>query len=235
MRNRILLPVLLLSISAAGALNCVGRQTPLARSTAPHAQAPPHGFFYVMQPGDTLYRLALRYDLPVEALLRSNHIENIHRIPIGSKIFIPLKNTDASHAEKQPLIAFLWPVQGTLHSHFGVRKGRSHHGIDIAASRGTAIRAAAFGKVIFSGTSRNAYGKYIKIQHASSLISLYAHNSMNVARRGDHVQQGQVIARVGKTGNATGPHCHFEIRRNGRPIDPLPLLTQHSTIGSKRN
>jgi murein DD-endopeptidase MepM/ murein hydrolase activator NlpD len=120
-----------------------------------------------------------------------------------------------------------WPVEGTMTSPFGVRmRGWSpglHHGVDVAAPAGTPIRAMKHGRVEHAG-ARGGYGLTVVISHGGSVRSLYAHMSRIDVRAGDRVRGGDVIGAVGSTGNATGPHLHFEISRWGRPEDPVWLL-----------
>lgn len=118
---------------------------------------------------------------------------------------------------------FVWPVNGVVVSGFGMRWGRMHEGIDITASTGTPIRAAAAGTVIWSGW-RGGYGNAVIIDHGGGLSTVYAHASALIARQGQRVAQGQVIALVGSTGNSSGPHLHFEVRINGVAVDPLLYL-----------
>ena len=119
----------------------------------------------------------------------------------------------------------MWPVKGgTLTSRFGTRNGKNHHGIDIGARRGTAIRAASGGKVEFSGWGPTGYGLMIIIKHPGNLTTVYAHNSRNLVKKGNKVKRGQMIARVGKTGRASGPHVHFEVRNDAHAKNPLLYL-----------
>ena len=115
------------------------------------------------------------------------------------------------------------PTRGTLTSRFGSRWGRMHEGIDISAKIGTAVLAADGGKVIFSGTSGN-YGKLVKIDHGGGFVTYYAHNSKLLVSVGDKVYKGLKIAEVGNTGRSTGPHLHFEVRKNGNPVNPLSYV-----------
>ncbi|MEW6308010.1 MAG: M23 family metallopeptidase [Bacillota bacterium] len=116
---------------------------------------------------------------------------------------------------------FVWPLMGQLTSPFGPRVGGFHSGIDIAAPLGTEIMAADAGIVVFSGI-RGLYGNLVIVDHGGgSLVTYYAHNSKNLVRVGDTVVQGQVIALVGRTGRSTGPHLHFEVRVDGRFVNPL--------------
>ena len=97
---------------------------------------------------------------------------------------------------------------------------RMHTGVDIAAPRGTPIRAAAKGMVVYAGW-RGGYGKCVIIDHGSGVATLYAHMSRISVSRGQIVNRGAVIGTVGSTGLATGPHLHFEVRKFGRPVNPL--------------
>jgi len=117
-----------------------------------------------------------------------------------------------------------WPVHGVVTSKFGPRGSRMHDGIDIGAKIGTSVTAAAAGEVVYSDHRLTGYGNLIIIRHSSDLFTAYAHNQRNIVHRGDRVHSGQVIAKVGKTGRATGPHLHFEVRRGTTPVDPLLYL-----------
>jgi lipoprotein NlpD len=107
---------------------------------------------------------------------------------------------------------------------FGRSQSRKHDGIDIDAASGTPIRAADSGKVIYSGDEIKGYGNIVIIKHGPTLTTVYAHNAANLVREGNAVKKGQVIARVGRTGRATGSHLHFEIRNHNKPVDPLLVL-----------
>jgi len=117
-----------------------------------------------------------------------------------------------------------WPTKGTLTSRFGRRGSRMHDGIDIGAKEGTPVYAAASGEVVYSDQRLSGYGKLIIIRHSRDMFTAYAHNQRNLVRKGDRVKGGDVIARVGKTGRASGPHLHFEVRRGSTPVDPLAYL-----------
>lgn len=119
-------------------------------------------------------------------------------------------------------ISFIKPVTGTISSRFGsVSRVRSsvHTGLDIAASKGTTIKAAASGTVTFSGT-KGAYGKLVVITHSNGVQTHYGHCSSLYVSEGQYVTQGEKIAAVGSTGNSTGPHLHFEVRVNGIAYNP---------------
>lgn len=123
----------------------------------------------------------------------------------------------------------IYPVRGRISSRFGPRthpktqEQKNHLGIDIVARSGSPVAATADGRVVFSG-HRKGYGKVIVINHGFGFQTVYAHNSHLAVRSGFRVKRGQVIARVGSTGHTTGPHLHYEVRKNGEPIDPRPYL-----------
>lgn len=120
-----------------------------------------------------------------------------------------------------------WPVEGPVSSPYGLRlRGWTpdlHHGVDIRAPEGTPVRAMKSGRVEHAG-AWGAYGLCVIVSHGSNVRTLYAHLSRIDVRAGDRVRGQQVIGAVGRTGNATGPHLHFEVWRWGRSEDPVPLL-----------
>ena len=122
-------------------------------------------------------------------------------------------------------ISLAWPIEGPVISTFGRRTRSWHAGIDITAEMGSQILAAAPGTVLYSGWIR-AYGYVVKVQHTSDFITLYAHNLKNLVEEGEEVEVGQAIAVVGRSGHASGPHLHFEVRRHGKAYNPLHLLVQ---------
>ena len=129
-----------------------------------------------------------------------------------------------------PLTSFVFPVAyPELSSHFGRRKHpiikveRNHSGIDLAAPIGAPIRAIAKGIVIFADPL-GGYGNFVVIKHKNGLTSHYGHCEKLRVKTGKWVNAGEVIATVGSSGMSTGPHLHFEIRRDGVPLDPLKYL-----------
>ncbi len=118
---------------------------------------------------------------------------------------------------------FIWPVNGPVTSGFGMRWGRMHEGIDIAAGSGTPIRAAAAGRVVYAGWM-SGYGNLVAIDHGGGVSTAYGHQSSIAVGNGQIVSQGQTIGDVGCTGHCFGPHLHFEVRINGSPVDPLGYL-----------
>jgi murein DD-endopeptidase MepM/ murein hydrolase activator NlpD len=120
---------------------------------------------------------------------------------------------------------FIWPVRGPVIEGFGAGPdGTRNEGINIAAPRGAPIRAADGGVVAYVGNELRGYGNLILIKHPQGWISAYAHCGAVLVRRGEKVRRGQIIARVGATGNVTEPQLHFELRRGQKAVDPRPLL-----------
>ncbi|WNG86591.1 M23 family metallopeptidase [Mycobacterium sp. ITM-2016-00317] len=120
---------------------------------------------------------------------------------------------------------FVMPTTGVWTSGFGYRWGVLHAGIDIANAIGTPILAAADGLVVAAG-SEGGYGNVVKIRHADGTVTLYGHNSSIMVNVGERVMAGDQIAKMGNTGNSTGPHCHFEVHIGGTRVDPVGWLAK---------
>jgi murein DD-endopeptidase MepM/ murein hydrolase activator NlpD len=173
---------------------------------------------HVVEQGETLYAISRAYGTSLEEIERINGIVNPSQISPGQRIIIPGRATSG----------FFWPLEGKVSSPFG-RRGLLgfHSGIDIPAPKGTAIRSAGDGLVIVSAGSLDGYsgyGKIIIIEHGDGVKTIYAHNKKNLVRAGECVRTGEIIAEVGSSGDASGSHLHFEIRKNGKPVDPLRYL-----------
>ena len=135
------------------------------------------------------------------------------------------------NGESQVISSGSWPVPGhsrisspygyRIHPIFNTKK--MHTGIDIPAPTGTPTVSIDSGKVIFAGT-KGGYGKTVMIQHDDGKVTLYAHNSALTVSVGQRVKKGQVVAKIGSTGNSTGPHLHFEVRINGKHVNPVPYI-----------
>jgi murein DD-endopeptidase MepM/ murein hydrolase activator NlpD len=119
---------------------------------------------------------------------------------------------------------FQWPLVGSINSTFGPRWGKFHAGIDIGSPHYQEVVAAADGEVIYAHDTGGSLGKAVVLDHGRGMRTVYAHLSVLIAREGDTVRQGQTIGGVGDTGRTTGPHLHFEVRRNGSPLNPEDYL-----------
>lgn len=158
-----------------------------------------------------------------------NGIEVSKKIKSENVLEKPVNKIVAVGSKRLPLTvatgSFSYPLRGTITSRFGQRWGRLHTGVDIAAPQGSPIYVADGGTVIFSGWE-SGYGYVVKIDHKNGYVTYYGHASKLLVKKGDKVAKGQKIALVGSTGHATGPHLHFEVRKNGVPVNPLTYLNK---------
>jgi lipoprotein NlpD len=213
-----------------------------------------NGVFHEIHPGETLYGIAHAYGVSVQDLRSENAISDPSQLAVGSLLFVPRAERTMELAVASPAQAkvearpprraqpsqipragsgtldpaahgeaLAWPLRGVLVSSFGMRDREQHEGIDLAAPEGTPVLAASAGKVLFAGEQRG-YGKIVLLGHEGGLVTIYAHNADNLVEAGQQVSRGYRIARVGRSGNATGPHLHFEVRVGTRPRDPLGFL-----------
>jgi LysM repeat protein len=183
------------------------------------------GLYHDLKRGETLYSLSRTYRVPLRTLTQVNGITDARSIRAGTPIFIPGSGGAAGlRLPEAPALA--WPLRGNVTARFGRRGKRSHHeGVDIDGVHGEEVVAAAGGTVIRAGAA-SGYGRMVVIDHGNGVSTLYAHASRLLVEEGDRVDQGDPIAEVGRSGNARGTHLHFEVRHNGRAVDPLPLLRQ---------
>jgi lipoprotein NlpD len=229
----------LCAILATSQIACIHGSRAGSSSAPLVPQAPQAGRTHVVQAGENLYRIALQENVSVEAIEAENGIDDPTQLAVGQTLFIPGNATkpvgtptiaslapaviDAPRRDGSGNPRLLWPVRGVIFSTFGHRGDEHHDGVDLAAPEGTPIVAAADGTVLFVGEQRG-YGDIVIVEHPGDLVTVYAHNRENLVETGEHVQRGQTIAKVGRTGNATGPHVHFEVRVGTRPQDPLEFL-----------
>jgi murein DD-endopeptidase MepM/ murein hydrolase activator NlpD len=123
-------------------------------------------------------------------------------------------------------LSFLAPVRGPIVMGFGrTDNGRQNEGIDYAAPEGTDVRVAEDGIVIYAGDDTKGYGNVVLVRHSNGFVTTYAHASELVVKTGDTVRRGEVIAKVGRSGNIPAPRLHFEIRRETVPVDPMRYLS----------
>lgn len=178
---------------------------------------------YIIYVGQQIY---LRSEAPKSSFLPVPKARSRHVARSGKHSKVVRKATRSSHHKPLPSgrVALRWPVPGPVTSRFGRRHGRPHDGIDIGAKEGTPVRAAAAGEVVYSDNRLSGYGHLIIVRHSHDMFTAYAHNQRNLVHKGQWVKRGDIIARVGHTGRATGPHLHFEVRRGPTPVDPLVYL-----------
>lgn len=194
---------------------------------------------HLVAPGETVYRLALRYGISPESLMAANSLSNPRDLRVGQMLLIP--NGELEDDSPAPTTAsafglpypwsvpradrqFQWPVvAGVVSSSFGMRHGAMHDGVDIAAPIGTPVYAADDGTVIFVGQI-HGYGNAIILQHGGGYVTIYGHNRRNLISEGARVARGRQIAEIGTSGRTSGPNLHFEVRYNNQAQNPLAYL-----------
>lgn len=212
-----------------------------------------NGTWYRVNRGDSISAIAERFHVSTQQLAELNNITDPTQLKAGERLYIPRSARGVSYARagkksKSPgkthvktagsekIVTepgrFIWPVEGKVSSGFGVRSGRRHDGIDISVPRGTAVKAADAGTVVFSSRLRG-YGNLILIRHQDEFFTAYAHNARNLKKKGDKVKRGEVISRVGSTGRTSGPHLHFEVRRGSEARNPLFFLPKEKLVANK--
>ena len=199
---------------------------------------------HIVRAGETLWSIAWRYNVDVNDMVRWNALENPNLIVVDQRLFIAPASASvmSSQEPSSPANAassasvgrslppptarsaqeWQWPVRGPVVSAYGAAEATGK-GIGIGGEIGDDVRAAAPGQVVYAGDGLAAYGNLVIIRHDETYLSAYGQNDRLLVGEGDSVTQGQVIASMG-LGPERQPHVHFEIRRNGTPVNPLPLL-----------
>jgi lipoprotein NlpD len=219
-----------------------GQSATASQSSTPKSTSRPDSI--TVRKGDTLNALAQQYRVSARQLASINGLRPPYTIKTGQTLKLtaaktrpaptttPSKATSTASTSSKTSgtslsadnknIIWQWPVKGKLITTFKSNKtGRK--GIDIAGKEGEGIRAAAAGKVVYSGNGLISYGNLVIIKHNRSYLSAYAHNRKLLVKEGEVIKTGQKIAELGKTG-ADSPRLHFEIRKNGKPVNPLKYL-----------
>jgi len=194
----------------------------IAKAEGYDQEAAAEEIIYYVKKGESLWSISREYNVKLESIIAANNIKDASRISAGQQLRIP--NVPGARSN---ICNFIWPVRGRITSPYGMRviSGRKdfHAGIDIGGPTGTNIVAAESGRVSYAGYMRG-YGNVIILSHDGGYSTVYGHNSVNLVRKGQYVKRGSIIAKLGSTGNATGPHLHFEIRVSGKPVNPLSYL-----------
>jgi lipoprotein NlpD len=181
---------------------------------------------YVVRAQDTVYSIAWRYGLDFRDLARWNHIGPDFRITVGQTLILAPVATTAAPPRKVPkpppstasALTWAWPTD-----RMSAPQPVSGGGILLLGRVGQDIRAASSGRVVYNGSGIRGYGNLIIIKHGENLLSAYAHTRESLVHDGQEVTLGQVIAHMGE-GAPQKPVLYFEIRRNGKPVDPLAFL-----------
>jgi len=185
---------------------------------------------YIVQRGDTLYSIAFGAGLDYRNVARWNRIGAPYRIYPGQRLRLaapqnrrppPTRPTSRPPGPSAKVRSWVWPARGRIIQNFAPHRQKT--GIDISGSGGQGVLAAAAGRVVYAGSGLRGYGKLIIVKHNEVFLSAYAHNRKLLVTEGGWVAAGQRIAEMGNTGT-NQVKLHFEIRRDGRPVDPLRYL-----------
>ena len=244
--------VLLAAVLGAACTSTSSVHIPSSRSSRAAEPARPAAGVHVVRRGETLYQIAFQHRLDQRDLARWNGIRNPDRISVGQRLRLTPPRGAATPSQPaaqrapaaaprpavppraappqvasppaiaQPPPLWLWPTDGEVVTRFGASGGIGT-GIGIRGREGQPVRAAAGGRVVYAGNGLIGYGQLVIIKHSDTYLSAYGYNSRLLVSQGDDVVRGATIAYMGQ-GPERQPRLHFEIRRDGAPVDPLLLL-----------
>ena len=227
----------------------------------------PTGIYHTVKPGQTLYRIALTYDIDEAYLAKVNNIKDPTQLKANQKVYIPgvtqLRNVPVTASASKPVAKasvskpspqkttptqkqttngtekpavkkpvstkpqkglFTWPVNGKILNKFGKQGQKVYKGIEISVPRGTEVKAAASGKVIYSGDAIPGYGNLVILEHSDSYFSVYGYNEKTLVRKDAFVGQGDKIALSGTPPSGQSARLHFEIRKGKSAVNPILYL-----------
>ena len=201
---------------------------------------------HVVRKGDTLYSVAFRYGLDYKLIAEANNIDPPYTIYLNQKLALaktkPRRAVQATKLRQKTVtrksagvtkngrlsksqsakINWRWPVDGVVVNGFAL-SGKVNKGVDIRGRLGESVGSAADGVVVYAGSGLRGYGKLVIVKHSDRFLSAYGHNQAILVKEGDKVKSGQVVAEIGSSG-PNHEMLHFEIRKNGKPEDPLKYL-----------
>lgn len=205
-----------------------------------HFESIPRNGVHVVSRGESLYEIAWRYGMDYRELAKINQISVPYTIYPNQKIYLkaskysPPKKSKVVPAPKpavpqKPIKTSVqqgwdWPVDGKIVRGFSLKGKELNKGIDIAAPMGTPVKAASGGTVVYSGSALRGYGQLVIVKHNEEYLSAYAHNRRLLVKEGQTIRKGQVIAEMGQS-ESKEVKLHFEVRKNGKPIDPKTVLS----------
>lgn len=230
------------SVTPASGAAASAAQAAQAAASAPVTRVVTKTTYVRVRRGDTLQRIASSHNVSVRDLSAWNRLKSNSRLRAGQSLKIVSKQTitvqaaapgnaapantvqsravAAEVARHASSVTLVWPAQGRVVEPFAAGTTR---GIEIAGKAGDPVIAAADGKVMYAGTGLNEYGSLIIVQHNKDFLTAYSHNRRLLVKTGDMVHQGQQIAEMGNENNDRVAVL-FEVRRDGKPVDPMPYL-----------
>jgi murein DD-endopeptidase MepM/ murein hydrolase activator NlpD len=191
---------------------------------------PVKGTYHTVQTGETVETIALAYGVTPTVIIDYplNHLRPPYQVKEGQKLVIPggRRELHWPQPDLSPGSLFAWPVVGQITQGYSEK----HPALDLGAPYGSSVYAAQAGTVTLSGWARTGYGYTVILDHGEGMQSLYSHMKGTWVTVGQKVERGQLIGEVGSTGHSTGPHVHFELRVDGKRVDPsgyLPAAPPH--------
>lgn len=195
---------------------------------------------HIVERGETLYAIAFRYDQDYRQLAVANHLASPYTLYVGQVIYLnhkhqsvystprttqlaPMYSSNRTVSTKLPrnTSGWLWPIKGQVLATFQPKQGKK--GIDIRGEKGALVHASSAGTVAYAGSGLAGYGNLIIIKHNHQFLTAYSNNARNLVKEGQHIKAGQPIAEVGVV-NRRYWGMHFEIRKAGKPVNPLDYL-----------
>ncbi|PEQ14610.1 hypothetical protein B2G71_03320 [Novosphingobium sp. PC22D] len=200
----------------------IGQTLKIPRTGAHTVAAGETGFAIAMARGVPWSDIAVANGLDPDAPLRPGA-----RLLIPTVVDAPMKGASSPLPPGTPETRFAWPLSGDVRRSFTERGTSAYHdGLDIRAARGTAVRAAAAGEVLFAGKEEKDFGNLVVIDHGNGWHTAYGFLSRITVKQGHKVARGERIGLVGSSGRARGDELHFEVRHDGAPVDPMPELPE---------
>jgi len=201
-------------------------QTIQAARPAPNMQLasplPVTNTFYIVKPGDSLWRIADDYSISIYKLMKTNNISSPLQLKTGRKLIIPEANPPASTGS----LCFLWPLKGEILNRFGESNNKiNNSGINIKANNDDRVTASENGEVVFCNFL-NGWGHTVIVKHLYDFYTIYTNLSTMLVQEGSSVKKGQTIAKVASGVGAQDQILHFEIRKRHLPQNPLQYLTR---------
>jgi len=240
---RIVLILLFLALTACGGGQAVAPVGVYSKYSSKSTKSTTLPKIYTVKKGDTLYSVSWRYGQDYKTLAKANGIKSPYTIYVGQKLRFKStksssktttkttktttkkwtsKSTSSKASSSNQSLKWRWPTNGKIISTYS-KSAAGRKGIDISGKSGQQIIAAAAGKVVYSGNGLPRYGNLLIIKHNDVYLSAYAHNKTLLVKEGQWIKSGQKIATLGKSGTQRY-QLHFEIRRNGKPVDPMRFL-----------